>query len=74
MLTAYESTLYSERTDSTNLFLLHTFRNQNAHKTETCEVFQDEKYFLNERTTTFRASCHSSDTQGDIYILRYKLQ
>jgi hypothetical protein len=62
MLTAYRSTLYSERTDSINLFLLHISWIQKAHKTELCEKFQEEKYLFNEYTTAFHASCHSADT------------
>jgi hypothetical protein len=45
MFTAGESALLSKRTGSINLFLLHIFHIQNSHKAETCEVFQDEKYF-----------------------------
>jgi hypothetical protein len=44
MLKAYESTLYSERTDSINLFSLYTFQINNAHKAETCQVFKDRGY------------------------------
>jgi hypothetical protein len=33
------------RTGGINLFLIYTFGIQNAHKVETREIFQDEKYF-----------------------------
>jgi hypothetical protein len=45
VLSAYRTSVYSEQTDRINLFLLHTFQIQNACITETCEIFQDEKYF-----------------------------